>query len=107
MDGQVLRHVMRHVPSPVTVVTAAGAGERRGITIGSFTSVSLEPPLISLNVAREAQMHPVLAAASHFAVHVLREDQAHLARRFSLPDLTSADQFEGVAFRPGPGGFRC
>ncbi|RMF51994.1 MAG: flavin reductase, partial [Bacteroidetes bacterium] len=47
IDGEALRGAMRLVPSPVTVVTARSGEAIRGITIGSFTSVSLEPPLIS------------------------------------------------------------
>ncbi len=90
---------MRRVPSPVTVVTAVGAGERRGITIGSFASVSLDPPLVSFNVGKDAQMHPVIEAADHFNVHVLTDTQGYLCNHFALPDTTPAQQFENVSFR--------
>lgn len=90
---------MRRVPAPVTVVTAAGADEARGITIGSFTSVSLDPPLISFNVAQDAQMHAVIHEASRFAVHVLTDEQAHLSNHFAVPDLTGAEQFSEVDHR--------
>ena len=96
VDGETLRHVMRRVPSPVTVVTAASATEARGITIGSFTSVALEPPLICFNVNHEAQMHDIIMAAPRFAVHVLSEDQAHLSEHFAVPDRTGAEQFRDV-----------
>lgn len=96
VDGEALRGVMRHVPSPVVVVTAAGEEEARGITIGSFTSVSLEPPLISFNVGRDTRMFGVITAARRFAVHLLGEEQAHLCNRFALPDLSGAAQFEDV-----------
>lgn len=98
VDGDMLRTVMRRVPSPVTIVTAVGAGERRGITIGSFTSVSLEPPLICFNVNRTAQMHDVIMAASRFAVHILAEDQAHLSNHFAVPDRSGREQFESVSY---------
>lgn len=97
VDGAVLRGVMRRLPSPVTVVTAANGEEARGITIGSFTSVSLEPPLISFNVEREAQMHDVLTSAARFAVHFLSEEQAPLCTRFARPDCSGAEQFAEVA----------
>ena len=100
VDGALLRTVMRRVASPVTVVTARAGDERRGITIGSFTSVSLDPPLISFNVERIAQMHPVLLAAERFNVHVLTNEQAHLSNHFALPDLSGETQFAGLDVRP-------
>ena len=99
VDGESLRQTMRRVPSPVTVVTAATEREARGITIGSFTSVSLEPPLICFNVDRSARMHPVITEASRFAVHILGDHQAHLSDHFAIPDLSGAEQFESVAHR--------
>jgi len=96
INGETLRQVMRRVPSPVTVVTAADAHEARGITIGSFASVSLEPPLVCFNVNHEAQMHDVILEAPRFAVHVLGEEQAHLANHFAVPDRSGAEQFRAV-----------
>ncbi len=102
--GEALRQVMRRVPSPVTTVTAAACGEMRGITIGSFTSVSLNPPLISFNVARQARIHPLLLEARHFAVHILGAEQVALSRRFAEPGLSGAEQFEELAYRLHPEG---
>ncbi len=98
VTGDMLREAMRHVPSPVTVVTACGREEARGVTIGSFISISLEPPLVSINVNREAQMRDVLATTDRFAVHVLRAEQAALSERFAVPDMEAAAQFEDVAY---------
>jgi 3-hydroxy-9,10-secoandrosta-1,3,5(10)-triene-9,17-dione monooxygenase reductase component len=97
INGEDLRAVMRQVPSPVTVVTAASTDEMRGITIGSFTSVSLDPPLISFNIAHDAQMYDLITTAEYFSVHVLQEEQAHLGNHFAIPDLTGAEQFTSVA----------
>lgn len=94
--GEDLRDVMQRVPSPVTVVTAAGAPEARGATIGSFTSVSLDPPLVSFNVDRETQMHEVLENTQHFAVHLLSDGQSELCTHFAVPDQTGADQLAAV-----------
>jgi flavin reductase (DIM6/NTAB) family NADH-FMN oxidoreductase RutF len=94
--GEDLRDVMQRVPSPVTVVTAAGAGEARGATIGSFTSVSLDPPLVSFNVDRESQMHEVLEDAQHFAIHLLSDGQSELCTHFAAPDRAGADQLAAV-----------
>ena len=90
---------MRQVPSPVTVVTVAGSEEMRGITIGSFTSVSLDPPLISFNVALDAQMHDLITQVDRFVVHVLSDEQAHLSNHFAIPDRRGAEQFADVSYR--------
>jgi len=94
--GDAFRSAMRRVPAVVTIVTTSDAGEMRGITIGSFTSVALDPPLISFNVGQEGRMHGVLLTASHFAVHLISQQQTHLCEHFATPDLTSAEQFSTV-----------
>jgi flavin reductase (DIM6/NTAB) family NADH-FMN oxidoreductase RutF len=96
VDGDMLRAVMRRVASPVTVVTAAADGEARGATIGSFTSVSLDPPLVSFNVQRESSFYATISRADAFAIHLLTDGQAELANHFALPDLTSEAQFRNV-----------
>jgi 3-hydroxy-9,10-secoandrosta-1,3,5(10)-triene-9,17-dione monooxygenase reductase component len=98
IDGEILRAVMRRVPSPVAVVTAAGEKEKRGITVGSFTSVSLSPPLISFNVGRDAQMHELITVAERFAVHILGEQQVELSKRFALPETAGTDQLQGIPY---------
>lgn len=98
VEGRVFRASMRRVPSPVVVVTAKGEAETRGITIGSFTSVALDPPLVSFNVGLDSRMYSVMETCSRFAVNVLGEGQAHLAKRFAIPGLTDAEQFEAVSY---------
>lgn len=90
---------MRRVPAPVTVVTAVGRTEARGATIGSFTSVSLDPPLVSFNIEKGSQMHAVLDDASHFAVHLLSDEQAALCEHFARPDQPAAEQLAAVPHR--------
>lgn len=99
VEGSVFRSIMRRVPSPVVVVTAQGPNEARGITIGSFTSVALDPPLVSFNVGRASRMYEVMESCSRFAVNVLSENQVHLAKRFAVPGLTGDEQFESVSYR--------
>ncbi len=100
--GDDLRSVMQRVPAPVTVVTAAGHSEARGATIGSFTSVSLDPPLVSFNVEKDSQMHEVLAEASHFAVHLLADRQSELCQHFAIPDQSGTEQLEAVRHHSTP-----
>ncbi len=98
-DGEALRWVMRQVPSPVSVVTASdGEREIRGITIGSFTSASLRPPLLSFNISRDAGIYDLLTRADRFALHVLHEGQAHLSDRFATPDMPGDEQFRAVDY---------
>ncbi|MEM1271344.1 MAG: flavin reductase family protein [Bacteroidota bacterium] len=88
---------MRHVPSPVMVVTAMGPEGARGMTAGSFTSVSKTPPLISFNVQKESQMYSAITTTKYFAVHLLAEDQALFSNHFATPGLTSEQQFAEIA----------
>jgi flavin reductase (DIM6/NTAB) family NADH-FMN oxidoreductase RutF len=93
---------MRRVPSPVVVITAPDPlsdAPGRGITIGSFASVALDPPLVSFNVARDASMHRIMKSGVRYVVHVLGEGQAHLAKRFAEPGRTGHEQFDGVPHR--------
>src|SRR5690606_13511740 len=84
---------MRQTAAPVVVVTAEVGGEPRGATIGSFTSVSLDPPLVSFNVTRGTQLHRALCQADRFAVHLLGAEHAALAAHFAVPDLPGEAQF--------------
>lgn len=95
-DGDSLRGIMRHVASPVMVVTFMDEKRPRGVTIGSFTSVSLNPPLIAFNVDRETAAHGMLERAGRIVVNVLSENQASLADWFALSDVPSSEQFESV-----------
>ena len=90
--GEALRHALRDLPSPVVVVTTETETGPRGATIGSFTSVSLDPPLVSVNVTHGTQLHVALGAAEAWAVHLLAADQAEVAEHFAVPDLEGEDQ---------------
>jgi 3-hydroxy-9,10-secoandrosta-1,3,5(10)-triene-9,17-dione monooxygenase reductase component len=92
-NGEHLREVMRNVASPVTVVTYLDGDLPRGVTIGSFTSVSLDPPLISFNISSESSAHDVLPFVDRLNVNVLSTAQAHVASHFALSGLSSELQF--------------
>jgi 3-hydroxy-9,10-secoandrosta-1,3,5(10)-triene-9,17-dione monooxygenase reductase component len=98
LEGEIFRSVMRAVASPVTVVTYRDDDEVRGVTIGSFASVSLEPPLISFNVSRDTSAFDVLSTVERMNVNVLSEHQAPLASHFALSGLSSTQQFDPVAY---------
>ena len=100
--GDEQRALFRRVPTGVSVVTVEVGGYRTGITVGSLTSLALEPPLVGISISREAQSHELLREARIFGVSVLAGDQEALAARFamSVPPLVL---WEGVAVREGEG----
>ncbi|MCX4642021.1 MULTISPECIES: flavin reductase family protein [unclassified Streptomyces] len=93
-DAAVYRRVLGHVPTSVAVVTATGrSGRPVGMTVGSFTSVSLDPPLVAFFVDQASSTWPHLYAADHFGVSILGHAQSELCRAFSR---RSEDRFVGV-----------
>jgi flavin reductase (DIM6/NTAB) family NADH-FMN oxidoreductase RutF len=83
-----------HFATGVTIVTTRGAdGRPVGMTVNSFSSLSLEPPLVLWSLARASVNFDVFQRASHFAVHVLGTDHLPLARQFATKDI---DRFLGV-----------
>src|SRR5579872_6467316 len=75
-------------PTGIAVVTAAtDDGSAGGLTVNSFTSVSLDPPLIMVALARTISSFEIFERASHFAVSLLREDQRHVSAAFAKSDL--------------------
>lgn len=81
--GDELRGLMRRVPTAVCIVTAEVEGNRYGITVGSFQSLSLEPPLVGMSINRDTQLNALLKDSDEFAVSVLADDQDWIAQHFS------------------------
>ena len=86
-DPRTLRDALGCFATGVTVVTFVNArGNPAGLTVNSFTSVSLDPPLLLVCIAKEAASAGVLTGASHFAVNVLQTGQQPASIRFSTRD---------------------
>ena len=101
-DRRDFRRALGQFATGVTVVTTrASDGRRVGVTVNSFSSVSLNPPLILWSLSRQAPSFPDFVRASHFAVNVLEAKQHHLSRQFSTP---LPDKFAGVDSVEGTGG---
>gem|GEM_PF-5733772 len=83
MTGDDLRLALRALASPVVVVRAHGPAGSRGATIGSFTSVSLEPPQVAFFVMHGTRFSEVVAAAERVDVHLLGADQSDLATAYA------------------------
>lgn len=84
----------------VTVVTAMGDRGPVGITANSFTSLSLDPPLVLWCPARRSQRFPAFAAAEHYAIHILAADQIGLCQRFAR----AGGNFDGIETDATPEG---
>lgn len=100
------RDALGNFATGVTVVTIASPQGPQGMTANSFASVSLAPPLVLWSPGKFSRRHDIFARAPFFSIHVLAEDQKHLADRFTrggaqfaglAHDLTP----EGVALVPG------
>jgi flavin reductase (DIM6/NTAB) family NADH-FMN oxidoreductase RutF len=101
-DSTALRRAYGAFATGVTVVTVGGPVPH-GMTANSFTSVSLDPPLVLVCVGRDAVMHHALVSARRFGVSVLAADQEGVARHFADRRRPLGNgQFEYVDWRPGP-----
>ena len=101
VDPRVMRDVLGHFASGVTVVTAVAPEGPIGFTCQSFSSLSLDPPLIAFAPARTSTTWPRLRSAGRFCVNVLAEDQSDLSQAFAR---SGADKFAGVSWTPSPHG---
>ena len=79
------RDALGHFATGVTVVTAPCDGEPLGMTVNSFTSVSLEPPLVLFSAARTLLGLKKLLEAPAFGINILRQEQIELSNRFAKP----------------------
>ena len=91
---------MRVYPQGVTVATAYGQSGPTGLTVSSFTSVSLDPPLILISIAKGSAMHDLFREAKAYAVNFLADDQKSISDRFA-GRTEAKDRFEGVGFTRG------
>ncbi len=102
-DSAEFRRTLGRFPTGVAIVTArTPQGQPLGMTVSSFNSVSLNPPLILWSLSLQSSAREIFEQIEHYAVHVLAAGQAGLARQFALPGRAS--RFEGVAWRPNEHG---
>ncbi|MCY3661899.1 MAG: flavin reductase family protein [bacterium] len=94
-DSAEFRRVLGHYPTGVTVVTGAAGDGPAGLAIGSFGSVSLEPPLVMFCPGKSSNSWPVIEASGSFCVNVLAEDQAAVSSLFAGRD---PDKFAGISW---------
>jgi flavin reductase (DIM6/NTAB) family NADH-FMN oxidoreductase RutF len=100
-DALMLRRVLGTFATGVTVVAAMDGGEPVGMSANSFTSVSLDPPLVLFCPAHSSSTWPRLQAAGGFSISILAAHQEGVGRGFSQ---RGADRFAGLQWAPGPNG---
>src|SRR5262249_59760374 len=93
---------MQRVPAPVAVVTVTVEGRHAGLTVASFVSLSLEPPLVGFAIRRDAALHELLRESPELAVSVLAAGQEHLAQHFArgVPPIALCER---IPLRAAPG----
>ncbi len=102
IDPRELRNALGAFMTGVTVVTTLdGDGNPRGLTANSFTSVSLDPPLVLFCIAKNAFSCPLFAGAARFAINILTEEQRDVSSTFASK---IEDRFATVDWRPGQTG---
>jgi flavin reductase (DIM6/NTAB) family NADH-FMN oxidoreductase RutF len=89
---------MSHFASGVTIVTTEHEGKLFGMTVASFASLSLHPPLVLVCIEKSVKTHDALTSAGRFAVSILGAEQADLSNRFAS---RIDDKFEGVEIDRG------
>lgn len=96
VNPDTFRDALAQWPSGVTVVTTLVDGKWHGMTASSFSSVSAEPPLVSVCLLKGIYTHDLIANSGVFGINILAADQTELGKRFAgmTPEIT--DRFEGV-----------
>lgn len=101
IDEARFRQVMGRFASGVTVVTTAHAGRLGGLTVSSFTSLSLNPMLVLVCIDRRAASHGLIADAGMYAINMLAEGQEYLSRRFASAE---SEKFTAGTYEISPRG---
>jgi flavin reductase (DIM6/NTAB) family NADH-FMN oxidoreductase RutF len=98
IDDAGFKLAMSHFASGVTVVTTEHEGTRYGMTVASFASLSLHPPLVLVCIENSVKSHDAITNSKKFGVSILSNDQAEISNRFAS---RRDDRFDGVAVRTG------
>jgi 3-hydroxy-9,10-secoandrosta-1,3,5(10)-triene-9,17-dione monooxygenase reductase component len=100
-DPALFRRILGHFCSGIVIVTALEGQTPIGMTCQSFSSLSLDPPLVLFSPAHTSTTWPRINAVGTFAINILSDEQEQLCRGFAV---SGADKFAGVAWHPGVAG---
>ncbi len=98
VDEAAFKLAMSHFASGVTVVTTEVEGKAFGMTVASFASLSLHPPLVLICIEKTVKTHEAIGAAGKFGVSILSSEQQAISARFAS---RSEDKFSGIELRRG------
>lgn len=93
VDDAQFKHALSHFASGVTIVTTAHEGTDYGLTVASFASLSLSPPLVLVCISKSSSSHEPIAASKKFGVSILASDQEAISGRFAA---RGGDKFAGL-----------
>ncbi len=95
-DQDQLRLVMRQWTTGVTVVSTQYQGIRHGMTVSSFTSVSLQPQVVTISLTKSSRTHDLIHSAGCFGITILSNDQQNISELFAGQTTESEDRFKGI-----------
>ena len=102
LTSEQFRRASGRFATGITIATVRDAqGTPHGLTVNSFASVSLDPPLVSICLGHAVSLIEIFRAASYFGINVLAENQRPLSERFARK---GQDRFEGIDWEPGANG---
>ena len=101
LDPRTYRDVLGHYPTGVCVITAKCPDQAHGMIVGSFTSVSLDPPLVAFFPSKASTSWPRIENTGRFCVNILGSDQLDICKKLSSP---ASKKFENISYRLSPGG---
>jgi 3-hydroxy-9,10-secoandrosta-1,3,5(10)-triene-9,17-dione monooxygenase reductase component len=101
VDDREFRRALGHFATGVVVVTASNAGDRAGVTVNSFSSLSLQPPLVMFSLARNLRSFSLFQSAERIGVNILTADQRDISHRFAM---AGSDKWAGTLASVGMSG---
>jgi flavin reductase (DIM6/NTAB) family NADH-FMN oxidoreductase RutF len=96
IDQNELRKAMRRWASGVTVVTASYNNKKHGMTVSSFTSVSVKPPLVTISLMKDSRTLDMLTSSNSFAITILSTDQVEISKIFAGQIGDDNERFDGI-----------
>jgi flavin reductase (DIM6/NTAB) family NADH-FMN oxidoreductase RutF len=96
IDPESMREAMRQWATGVTVVSSIYDGMRHGMTVSSFTSISLDPPLVLVSLAKEARTHDLVQRSNIFGITLLNQTQEEISDRFAGRTTENQDRYAGL-----------
>ena len=98
IDDAQFKHALSHFASGITIVTTEHEGTDYGLTVASFASLSLSPPLVLVCISKSSSSHEPIMASGKFGVSILASDQEAVSGRFAA---RGGDKFAGLDVRRG------